>query len=52
MSNYTAIVSIRYHSGSTPMAVQITASSVYQANLLLEHLYGQGNVLSVPTVVN
>ena len=52
MNTYTAIVSIRYHSGSTPMPVQIAASSVYQARLLMEHLYGPGSVLSVPTITS
>jgi len=52
MNNYTAIVSIRSHSGASPMPVQIAAISVYQAKLLMEHLYGQGSVLSVPTVVS
>lgn len=52
MNTYTALVSVRYHSGSIPMTVQISASGVYQAKLLLEHLYGEGNVLSVPAVVS
>ena len=48
MNTYTALVSVSYHSGSMPLPVQVTASGVYQAKLLLEHLYGAGNVLSVP----
>lgn len=52
MTTYIAIVSVGYHSGKMSLTVQISANSVYQAKLLLEHLYGQDSVLSVPTAVN
>ena len=50
MNTYTALVSVSYHSGQTPLFVQVSASNVIQAKQLLEHLYGQGSVLSVPVI--
>ena len=51
MNTYTAILSVCYHSGQTPLPIQVQSNSVYAAKLMLETQYGQGTVLSVPTIV-
>jgi len=47
LHTYTAVVRLRVAGSSASIRTLVQADSVLQARMLLLHLYGQGNVLSV-----
>jgi hypothetical protein len=47
LHTYTAVVRVRVAGGSASIRTLVQAGSMLQARMLLLHVYGPGNVLSV-----
>jgi len=47
LHSYTAVVRVRVAGSSASIRTLVQAGNVLQARMLLLHLYGQGNVISV-----